>query len=152
MDYDRRLAISAKLVEQLRVVRAEYDAAGAHFGRVVADRRSFTCAVTWKRFAARASELHGCAEAILRLHAPGHRSERRAEAKLTAPPPSSMGTAHDSRSRLTPVSEVPRNRTCLSPHKLPIMFRTVSEAPRPTARDRRSSGVDRGRGGFDTAQ
>jgi hypothetical protein len=37
MDYERRLAISARLLEQVRMARAEYDAAGAHFTNVVND-------------------------------------------------------------------------------------------------------------------
>jgi TolA-binding protein len=37
MDYERRLAISAWLLEQVRMARAEYDAANAYFTNVVKD-------------------------------------------------------------------------------------------------------------------
>ena len=37
MDHEKRLAISALLLEQVRMARAEYDAASAHFTNVVED-------------------------------------------------------------------------------------------------------------------
>jgi hypothetical protein len=40
MDYEKRAAISARLMEQVRVARAEYDAASTQFTEVVQDAPS----------------------------------------------------------------------------------------------------------------
>jgi hypothetical protein len=40
MDFEKRLAISDRLTKRVRMARAEYDAAKAHFTAVVADVRS----------------------------------------------------------------------------------------------------------------
>jgi len=95
VDYEKRLAISARMIEQLRVARAEYEAARAHFTEVVEDVPSglpapdgaSRVAASWTRFATRPSQIHGCTEAILRFHDRRYHSKRRPDAKTDARPP-----------------------------------------------------------------